>query len=479
MIIRNIFTKLRTKFIVAIISVVAVFGLLNIYFNKQSTYRALLNELEERCMFLARSFAQQCARLLLYEDLISVQHLIDQAKESHEDVAYCFVLDNQNHVLAHSFESGFPTEILDVNKLQVGQTSHIQLFSDENNKHYRDVNVPIMEGKLGFFRLGMEEKGIVQATNRVVFVLTAMVLGFLFIGIAGAIIFAHWITNPISKITRAFEKMDLNQEFEPLKIKTGDEINILADKFNEMTSRLQRTHLELTRAQNGLIQSEKLAAVGTLASGLAHEISSPLAGLKNCFIRIKENPGIDVINRYFNMIMTAVKKIENVVSGLLDFTRQDDFHYASFSLNEAIKNALSLMSFRLERANISVDLRLDNNVKLCQGDSHHIEQVIVNLIINALDAMPKGGKLHIASAFRDSTACLQLEDTGIGISPENINKIFNPFFSTKEPGKGTGLGLAVSYNIIEKHRGHISVKSEVDRGTLFEVYLPLISVKKG
>jgi signal transduction histidine kinase len=137
------------------------------------------------------------------------------------------------------------------------------------------------------------------------------------------------------------------------------------------------------------------------------------------------------------------------------------------------------MSFRLERANISVEMRLDNNVKLCLGDSHHIEQVIVNLIINALDAMPNGGKLRIVSVFHDSTACFQVKDTGIGISPENINKIFDPFFSTKEPGKGTGLGLAVSYNIIEKHQGHISVESEVDRGTLFEVYLPLNSVKKG
>ncbi len=463
----------------AILAVVTIFGLLNIYFNQQTTYKTLLNELELKSMLLARTIAQQCARLLLYEDLISIQQLIDRAKESHEDVAYCFVLDNQNLVLAHSFDSGFPVEILDVNKLQVGQTSRIQVISDENNKHYRDVNVPILEGKLGFLRLGMEEKNIVQATNRVVLVLTAMVLGFLLIGIAGAVIFAHWITNPISKITRAFEKMDLDQEFEPLKIKTGDEINILADKFNEMTSRLQRTHLELTKAQNSLIQSEKLAAVGTLASGLAHEISSPLAGLKNCLIRIKGNPGIDVINRYFNLMMTAVQKIENVVSGLLGFTRQDDIHYEPFSLNEAIKNALSLMSFRLERANISVEMRLDNNVKLCLGDSHHIEQVIVNLIINALDAMPNGGKLRIVSVFHDSTACFQVKDTGIGISPENINKIFDPFFSTKEPGKGTGLGLAVSYNIIEKHQGHISVESEVDRGTLFEVYLPLNSVKKG
>jgi methyl-accepting chemotaxis protein len=280
------------------LAVVTIFGLLNIYFNQQTTYKTLLNELELKSMLLARTIAQQCARLLLYEDLISIQQLIDRAKESHEDVAYCFVLDNQNLVLAHSFDSGFPVEILDVNKLQVGQTSRIQVISDENNKHYRDVNVPILEGKLGFLRLGMEEKNIVQATNRVVFVLTAMVLGFLLIGIAGAVIFAHWITNPISKITRAFEKMDLDQEFEPLKIKTGDEINILADKFNEMTSRLQRTHLELTKAQNSLIQSEKLAAVGTLASGLAHEISSPLAGLKNCLIRIKGNPGIDVINRW-------------------------------------------------------------------------------------------------------------------------------------------------------------------------------------
>ncbi len=477
--IRNLFSKLRTKFIVAIVIVVAIFGMLNIYFNQQSTYKALLNELEKKSVFFAQILAEQSVQFLLYEDLISLQQLIDRAKESYKNVAYCFITDGQNHVIAHTFASGFPVQLLDANKLQMDQTSRIQVISDENNNRYRDVSVPILEGKLGFLRIGMEEKSIVQATNSVVFVLTAMVLGFLLIGIAGAVIFAHWITNPISKITRAFETLNLDQEFEPLHIKTGDEINILADKFNEMMARLQRTHSELTRAQNSLIQSEKLAAVGTLASGLAHEISSPLAGLKNCLIRIMANPGKDVINRYSNLMMTAVEKIENVVSALLGFARQDDIHYEPFSLNKAIKSALSLLSFRLERANVSVEMRLDNNAKLCTGDSHHIEQVIVNLIINAVDAMPKGGRLHISSNFQSSTGCFRVKDNGIGISPENIKKIFDPFFSTKEPGKGTGLGLAVSYNIIEKHRGRISVDSQLGRGTAVEVYLPLHSNKKG
>lgn len=107
------------------------------------------------------------------------------------------------------------------------------------------------------------------------------------------------------------------------------------------------------------------------------------------------------------------------------------------------------------------------------GDSQHIEQVIINLVLNAIDAMPRGGLLKISTSLKNSSAIVEIKDTGEGISPENIDKIFDPFFTTKEPGKGTGLGLSVSYNIIKEHGGNISVESEVNGGTKFTIAIPL------
>lgn len=465
--------KLRTKFIVAIIIVVAIFGSLNILFNRRTTLRALHREIDNRSLFLARSLAQRSTKYLLYEDIISLQEMIDQVKVSDADVYYCFVVDDKNNVLVHTFNSVFPIELLNANSMGEAQSFHLQLISNEQNNLFRDIIVPIMDGKLGFLRLGMMEENLIASVNKVVIILTGMVIVFLIIGLLGAVFFAYWITNPISKITRAFETINLNEEFEPLNINTKDEINILANKFTEMTFRLQKTHLDLKEAQRSLIRTEKLASVGTLASGLTHEISSPLAGLKNCLIRIKKNPQEEQIIRYYGLMMNAIQKIEKVVAGLLDFSRRDDYHFKPFDLHVSINKALSLVGYNFEKKGIDVKKKFDERIKQCMGDSQHIEQVIINLVLNAIDAMPRGGLLKISTSLKNSSAIVEIKDTGEGISPENIDKIFDPFFTTKEPGKGTGLGLSVSYNIIKEHGGNISVESEVNGGTKFTIAIPL------
>jgi two-component system NtrC family sensor kinase len=423
-------------------------------------------------LFLAHSLAESSTEYLLHEDLISLQELLNQTKERTPDIAYCFITDSQQNVIAHTFSSGFPVELLEANKLEEGEANHFQLISDEHGDLYRDVVVPVLDGKIGNLRLGIAEKSLIVKTNRVVIILTGMVMGFLIIGIAGAFIFAEWITNPISKLKNAFETIDLDEKFKPLKIKTKDEINILANKFNEMAFRLHRAHKDLKEAQKGLIKTEKLASVGTLVSGLTHEISSPLAGLKNCLVRIKKNPQKGQILRYYSLMMNAIQKIEKVVIGLLNFSRRDEYSFKPFNLHKTIEGAISLVEYKLEKSGIGVESDFDEQSKVCIGDSRHIEQVIINLVLNAVDAMPKGGELYISSSCNDSEVSIEVEDTGVGISSENIDKIFDPFFTTKEPGKGTGLGLSVSYNIIKEHGGDIFVESVLNRGTKFVINLP-------
>ncbi len=214
--------RLRTKFIIAIIVVVAIFGTLNIFINSQSTYKALRKEIDKKSLFLAQSLAERSTRLLLYEDYISLQQLLNQIKNSDADVSYGFITDDQNNVIVHTFGSVFPVELLGANEIKKGESYHFQVISDEHNNLYQDVMVPILDGELGFLRLGIAEENLAASTNKVVIIQTEMVLIFLVVGIAGAVLFAYWITNPISKITRAFETINLKDEFEPLKVKTKD-----------------------------------------------------------------------------------------------------------------------------------------------------------------------------------------------------------------------------------------------------------------
>jgi len=230
----------------------------------------------------------------------------------------------------------------------------------------------------------------------------------------------------------------------------------------------------LKKAQNSLIQTEKLASIGNLASGLTHEISNPLAGLKNCLIRIKKNPSKVQTNSYFPLMMNAIEKIEKVVVGLLDFSRKDVFQFKPFLLHKTIDRALSLVEYKFERSNIRVERNYDRRLNTCFGDPQRIEQVIINVVINSVDAMPGGGNLWISTALDGPNVRLEIGDSGEGIAPENLDKIFDPFFTTKEPGKGTGLGLSVSYNIVREHGGDISVKSEKGQGTKFAITFPLI-----
>ncbi|MFQ6109966.1 MAG: ATP-binding protein, partial [Candidatus Aminicenantales bacterium] len=452
---------------------VAVFGTLNIYFNRQSTYRTLQAEADKMSLFLAKGLAERSVKWLLHEDFISLQQVLDQTKDSNMDISYGFITDSEGRITAHTFGSTFPVELIRANQLKEGESHHIQIIQDENGHLYRDVIVPILEGKLGFLRLGITEGNLIRTTNRVVLILTGMVLIFLVIGIAGAIVFASWITNPITKMSNVFETIDLNGEFRPLRIETKDEINILANKFNEMALRLQKAHDDLKQAQMSLLRAEKLASIGTLASGIAHEINSPLAGLKNCLVRIKKNPQETQINRYFNLMMNAIQKVEKVIIGLLNFSRREDFIFKPFDLHQSIERALSLVEYKLERSGIEVKKSYDGKLNECYGDGLKIEQVIVNLVLNAIDAMPEGGKLFISSRASDSKVSLEIRDTGVGIAPDNLGKIFDPFFTTKEPGKGTGLGLSVSYNIIKEHGGDISVDSMRNKGTRFIIILPL------
>ncbi|MCF6156886.1 MAG: PAS domain S-box protein [Candidatus Brocadia sp.] len=227
-----------------------------------------------------------------------------------------------------------------------------------------------------------------------------------------------------------------------------------------------------------LIQTERLAAVGELAAGVAHEVNNPLGGLQNFVKMMKKEPrNISQNLEFLDLMSEGLKRIEVIVKQLMAFSRPYSTHMSSHSLNEIVENSLRFVDHRIKEIGIRLEKILSPDLPEIYGDQDNISQVIINIIVNALDSMQNGGGLIIKTGYCDfqpSSIQVAISDTGSGIPEEILNKIFNPFFTTKE--MGSGLGLAISKRIVDDHNGNIVVKSKLGEGTTFYVCLPVRKV---
>jgi signal transduction histidine kinase len=238
--------------------------------------------------------------------------------------------------------------------------------------------------------------------------------------------------------------------------------------------RLRQMLEELERAQAQLIQSEKLASLGLLAGGVAHEINNPLMViLGRAELLLQEVEPDSKCARDLDTIRRETTRIADIVRNLLKFSREGrDGSFQPVDINRAVEAVISMTRHILTVDNVVIDSDLDPNLPRVWGNSGQLQQVFTNIVINAFHAMPGGGRLSIRSAGDDSGVSVSFTDTGFGIPPETLGKIFDPFFTTKQEGKGTGLGLTVSYGIVKSHHGEIRVESEPGKGTCFTVLLP-------
>jgi signal transduction histidine kinase len=266
-----------------------------------------------------------------------------------------------------------------------------------------------------------------------------------------------------------FIAAELNR-FEKEK-KTNAELQAAYKKLNEYTQQLKDS-------QEQLIQSEKLSSLGQLSASIAHEVNNPLSGVLNytqLLIRKIESDrfSTETARDYLAKMESELIRSTGLVRNLLDFARQSAPTLVETDLNDVVNRVLDLTAHSARINKVEVIKELDPSLPKLTADPNQLQQVFTNLVVNAIQAMPQGGKLTLSTSHDGGQLKLQVRDTGYGISAENMRKLFTPFFSTKKEVKGVGLGLAISYGIIQRHRGKIDVQSEEGKGTTFTVYLPV------
>ncbi|OGD28322.1 MAG: hypothetical protein A2028_02615 [Candidatus Aminicenantes bacterium RBG_19FT_COMBO_59_29] len=229
---------------------------------------------------------------------------------------------------------------------------------------------------------------------------------------------------------------------------------------------------EKIRLQQQLVTSEKLASIGLLSAGVAHEINTPLTGISSYVQLLQKKLTDSHYARILEKIEAQTDRVSRIIKNLLNFARnpaESAFH--KVSIPDSLKEIISLIEYKLKAMSIKLEMNLAP-VKLIWAQGERLQQVFINIILNAIDAMPKGGTLRIQADQEGQEVVIKITDTGTGIEPQHLLHIFDPFFTTKGIGKGTGLGLSMSYAIIKEHEGHISVKSEVGKGTCFTITIP-------
>lgn len=258
------------------------------------------------------------------------------------------------------------------------------------------------------------------------------------------------------------------------EIITSMTISPLRDSEGQVmgASRICRDITHLKKAEERLLRAERLSSLGELMAGVAHELRNPLSGIKiNTQILARKKDLIEAEQRILKSTQEGIEKIQKIVEDMLNFARPKTANFKPENLNEVIINSLAIMQDKFKRANISLIFEKEENLPSLFIDAHQIQQVLINLMLNALQAMGKGGTLTIRSARQDNGEVrVEIKDTGVGISKEHLKKIFDPFFTTKS--EGTGLGLSISLKILENHGATIEVCSEVGKGSIFTINFP-------
>jgi signal transduction histidine kinase len=461
--------KLQTKITMlttTILVSVVFFTLLPVRGTIMNTLRG---ELENKGISIAGNLADRIANAVILKDYFQTEKALNEVLKKEKDIEYIFVTNEDAHMFADTFENGTPSGILDWNPLG-NASQHIQLLETEKG-YIRDVGVRVIDGTKSELHIGLREDMLKDTRMEMRYLTIPIIVVVVLLGVAASFIMSRFITNPLNKFVEFTKVLGKGEYGGRVDVRYGDEIGYLARNFNRLSMQLKtaREKMEEAYTYTHLLEAEKLSSIGQISAGLAHELKNPLTSLKMLFQAFMEQP--DMTREDAGVISSEIEKMDRVLSNFMGFVKQKGFHLSETNLNELIERVLSLATYDIENADIVVRKDMIETLPLVKADRGLLEQVFLNLVINAVHAMPGGGEIRISGKSDDSFVEVMVWDRGGGIPSDIQEKIFNPFFTTKE--EGTGLGLAIAYNIVKSHGGKLFFNSHEGRGTVFTVRLPI------
>ena len=329
---------------------------------------------------------------------------------------------------------------------------------------------------IGALYVGLLEAPFLNREQAIVGVFLVMVTATTLTSLALLFFVTKLVLHPIGHIITMSHKVVEGDLSARVGIRPPGEMGVLCQKIDAMADAVAEREEQLKQATRQHIgRTEKMASIGRLAAGIAHEINNPLTGVLTFahLLRKKDNM-TEQDQQDLDLIINETSRVGEIVRGLLDFARERPSMKEPLDVNHVIRQTMQLIRNQKQVEQITIKEDLNENLPKITGDENQLQQVLLNLSLNACEAMPDGGMLSISTLARDGKVFVSVADTGCGIQKEHLDEIFEPFFSTKPIGQGTGLGLSVSYGIIQQHGGTLEVESEESRGTTLTIVLPCI-----
>jgi len=376
-------------------------------------------------------------------------------------------------IIAHNEET-IPVPFTELEKMgNVGMVREYRLAQGEVIAGIAPVGIG------GLLAIAQVPKSAVYLTTRAL--LTNMLylsLALLALSALLSIVWSRLLTRPLERLSQATRELGQGRFDVNVKVSTRDEIRELADSFNTMATELDGREKSLKQTQAALVQSEKMSAFGQLGAGIAHEVKNPLAGILGltqlCLRRLdKESP----VYRNLQLVEKETKRCQMIMENLLRFARKEEVAFDTVHIDRVIADTAAIVEHQLSINQVTLQTEVAADLPPVEGNANQLQQVLMNLTINAQQAM-KGvpGTIRISADLDPQQRLrIRVEDNGPGIPATIRAKIFEPFFSTKPSGEGTGLGLSVSYGIIREHNGEVSVDSTPDQGSVFTIVLPTVN----
>ena len=427
---------------------------------------SMREEVTRQGLSIARNLSDRIADPLLLNDLYKTNDAIRDVLKTELDVEYVFVTGKDGGLFAHTFEGGRPPDLLRWNPFGLEKLSAVQLLSTEKGL-VRDIGVRIFGGMNPELHIGIREERIAQTLNRIRNLVVASTAAVILIGIVLSFSLSRLVTKPLNTLVEFTHILSQGEFGKRVEIMSGDEVGELSGTFNNLSQELKLYRERMEDSYRQMLRTEKLTALGRLSAGLAHELRNPLTSIKVLFQTLRNNPS--PTKEDMEVVLSSVEQMDDLLTRFLRFARSDDFEISEVYINSVIKQVLNLTRFQIKNGSIKVNMEL-SKLPPVRADRAMLRQALLNLVLNALDAMPDGGTLTISSRAENGCFSVSVKDTGPGI-PVNIQgRIFDPFFTTK--GDGTGLGLSIVYNIINLHKGEVGFESD-GGGTTFNLKIPV------